>query len=435
MEKEKYKILVVDDSNSCRKAIINDLSLLDAKFFESTDGRHALISALKIKPDLITMDVEMPKMNGFEACKKLRSNKTTCDIPIIMVTALASKSELEKGFEAGVAEYFVKPFAKGDLYNYVKRLFSGREAEKSGKAFIGSNDKNSSNIIRMALEKNGFDISEYENAMQLLGSLEDETDLLLLDESIKGLNPYELTNLIRRQKEFEHIPIVYITEKGDPLKLVKALDMGANDYLQKPFWDRELIARANALVKSKRLFDVVQAQNKILETLAITDKLTGLYNRHFLEEVIDKEFGISVRHKRPLSLAFLDVDHFKKMNDTHGHQNGDLVLEHLGQLLQKSFRVCDIKARYGGEEFVVLMPETTLEKAAVKMEKFRQSLEKYSLPSLDGRAQLQFTVSIGIAGTEQEIQTKEDLLRFADESMYKSKENGRNRVTVHHNGQ
>jgi two-component system cell cycle response regulator len=377
------------------------------------------------------MDVEMPKMNGFEACKKLRTNKTTCNIPIVMVTGLASKSELERGFEAGVAEYFVKPFAKGDLYNYVHRLFSGREAEKFAKAVIGCQDKNSANIIRMALEKNGFDISEYENAMQLLGVLDEETDLLLLDESVKGLNPYELTNLIRKQKEFEHIPIVYITDKGDPLKLVKALDMGANDYLQKPFWDRELIARAHALVKTKRLFDVVQSQKKILETLAITDKLTGLYNRHFLEDVMEKEFSSSVRHNRPLSLAFLDVDHFKKMNDTHGHQNGDLVLEHLGKLLQKSFRVSDVKARYGGEEFVVLMPETIVERAVAKMEKFRQSIEKYLIPSLDGQTQLQFTVSIGISGTEHEIQNKEDLLKFADDSLYKSKKNGRNRITVY----
>ena len=433
MQSKRYKILVVDDSQISRKAIMGDLAPLDAEFFESPDGRHGIISALKVKPDLITLDVEMPKMNGFEVCRQLRNNKSTQKIPIVMVTSRASKSELEKGFQAGVAEYFVKPFAKGELFDYVSRLFTGREAEKYGKAVIGCSSRDSENIIRLALEKNGFNCECHSNASELLGAMDEEADILILDEDLQGMNPLELVNLIRNQKEFEHIPIMYLTDKGDPLKLVKALDMGANDYLQKPFWDRELIARINTQVKTKQLYDEVQSQKKILEAMAMTDKLTGLYNRHFLEEVMDKEFAHSQRHNHPLSLAIIDVDHFKKLNDTHGHQNGDVVLEHLGKLMQNSFRVGDIKARYGGEEFIVLMPETFLEKARTKMESFRQVVERASVPSLCGKFQLQFTISAGMAGTESSIQKKEDLLKFADDCLYRSKEEGRNRVTCYHN--
>lgn len=435
MDEKKYKILVVDDSEACRKAIIKDLSPLKPQFFESPDGRHALVSALKINPDLITLDIQMPKMDGFEACRQLRTNKTTSDIPIIMVTSRASREDLEKGFEVGAGEYFLKPFAKGELLKYVSRIFSGLRAEKFGKAILGSIDKETISIMRQTMEKNGFLLMEFENATELLGSINDEVDIIILDEGIKGLNALELTNLIRTQKGFEHIPIVYIPDKTDPLKLVKALDMGANDYLQKPFWDRELIARINTLVKSKHLFDQLQAQKKILENLAMTDKLTGLYNRHFLDEVMGQEFSNSVRHHQPLSFSIMDVDHFKRFNDKYGHLNGDAVLRDLGKLIQNHFRAGDIKARYGGEEFVVLMPNTTVDMALTKMEKFRQLVEKNSTPSTCKKFDLQFTVSAGIACNTQKIGCKEDLIKLADECLYQSKEKGRNAITVYKDGE
>ncbi len=433
MKEKEYKILIVDDSPISRKAILTELKPLNAEFFESPDGRHAIISALKIKPDLITLDVEMPKMNGFDVCRQLRNNKMTREIPIIMVTSRATKAELEKGFQAGVAEYFVKPFPKGELYKHIVRVLTGITGEKIGKAIIASSDNNSRHIIRLALEKTGFSISRFHNASELLGSFNSDTDILILDQNIEGINALELTNILRSKKELEHIPIIYVTDTDDPFHLVQALDLGANDYIQKPFWDRELLARINSLIKSKRLYDEVQNQKNIMESLAMTDKLTGLFNRHFLEEVMEKEFAKSIRNKHSLCLAIMDVDHFKKFNDTYGHQNGDVVLQELGTLLKSSFRVGDIVARYGGEEFIVVLPETSAKKATEKMDHFRKVVEEFSVASTCGEHQMQFTISVGVASTKDGIKNQDDLLKFADECLYKSKEMGRNRVTLYQN--
>ncbi|MDH5353947.1 MAG: diguanylate cyclase [Gammaproteobacteria bacterium] len=289
-------------------------------------------------------------------------------------------------------------------------------------------------VILSHLGNAGYKVSRYSNGecawkefinVKSFGSDTEAYSLVITDINLEGkMTGLDVVRKIRGIDDARgFIPIIAITgENNDELRL-SLYESGVNDYLNKPVLIPELLIRANNLITNKRLLDKVHDQRRELYALATTDKLTGCHNRHSLMEFSDKFISQGSRHNYPVSLMVIDLDHFKSVNDTHGHATGDIVLAEIGNLLNKSFREGDLVARFGGEEFVVLMSHCDSEYAQTKAESLRVEIEALQPNGLT------ITSSIGLTTKgREEIADFEMLFSFADAGVYQAKENGRNQV-------
>ncbi|MBI2891503.1 MAG: diguanylate cyclase [Nitrospirae bacterium] len=248
-------------------------------------------------------------------------------------------------------------------------------------------------------------------------------DLIICDVNMPGIDGLKFLDLTR--KKFKDIPIIMLTSARDMETKIRCFELGASDYVEKGSWKErgpELRARVKTHLELKKSRDR-------LRELASIDELTQVYNRrHFMEE-LSREFSRAVRYQKPISFILMDIDHFKKINDTHGHQVGDMVLSHLAALIKQALRGSDVVARYGGEEFAVILPETELEGAVAAAEKMRRTVEREGFPSQDGP--LDVRVSFGVANwPRHKVAHVDQLIRLADDALYCAKDAGRNRVVV-----
>jgi diguanylate cyclase (GGDEF)-like protein len=220
-----------------------------------------------------------------------------------------------------------------------------------------------------------------------------------------------------------------LTSKAEPADKVKGLEIGARDYVTKPFDEGELVARVNIHLRLKELYEAVQEKNRQLQDLANKDGLTGLYNHRYFHEQLSKDFLHAKRYDEFLSCVLLDIDYFKKFNDTHGHQTGDVVLSTLGRVIKDSIRDGDLAARYGGEEFSLVLYHADGPAAYQVAERLRQMVESHEVH--DKGNVLHVTISVGIATFPSgQIRDSKELIECADKALYKAKENGRNRVEI-----
>jgi diguanylate cyclase (GGDEF)-like protein len=283
-------------------------------------------------------------------------------------------------------------------------------------------------LVRMMLKRAGYVVHEAKSgaeARALVGKV--AWDLAILDRRLPDVDGAVLGHELRQNEEFRTRYIIVLTGEAEPQDKVEGLDLGADDYVTKPFQPPELLARIRA---GKRIVDLQKellASNKRLELLSITDGLTHLYNHRHFQDELTKVFETTNRYGRPLSLALIDRDFFKKVNDTYGHAAGDEVLKSVASLFMNSIRSADVAARYGGEEFAVLMPETAGEDAATFAEKVRALVEE-SPVTFDDKV-IKVTVSIGVASAPAaRIESPRDLVEKADKALYRAKRNGRNQV-------
>lgn len=256
--------------------------------------------------------------------------------------------------------------------------------------------------------------------------LENEYDLVITDVMLDGsMSGVSLVHMIRAQSNHTaQIPILAITGNDDSKKRIELFRAGINDYVTKPPIKEELVARVANMITNKRLLDQVREQKRTLYQVAMKDQLTSCHNRHSLAEFAPKYIQDSIRYKFPLCAMILDLDHFKTINDTHGHTTGDLVLAAIGEQLMMLCRQGDFVARIGGEEFLILLPHCDAVNAKVKAELIRETIES-SKP-----AGLTITASIGVAHLSDKHEANFDnLYKSADDAVYRSKENGRNQVT------
>ena len=243
-----------------------------------------------------------------------------------------------------------------------------------------------------------------------------------------GLDGFAFLERFKAWPRDADVPFIVLTGQDAVDKKVRALEAGASDYLTKPFEPAELIARAKVHLKLKALQDELKEANERLSVLAVTDPLTGLFNRRHFVDLLGRELDRARRHDASLALLVLDVDHFKAINDTHGHQAGDRVLEAIARKLEASLRRHDVIARYGGEEFVVLLPETGRTEAAAAGEKLRDAIAGAPFRETAG---IPVTVSIGAATfPDRGIEDADDLLKRADDALYRAKAWGRDRVAM-----
>ena len=302
------------------------------------------------------------------------------------------------------------------------------------KILLVEDDRLQAKAIKAYLQNAGYEIIWVENGIAAIKSAKSLSfDLMVLDLVLPDMDGNQICRWLKNTKDTQDIPIIILSAKGSPEEKVFGLEeSGADDYLPKPFDESELKARIYACLRTKGLQDELRKKNQQLqgvllqmETLAMTDQLTGLFNRRHFQSVIDKEFSRTVRYKRPMSCLMIDIDHFKTINDGYGHNIGDQVLKEISQLMLRCFREVDTVARWGGEEFVVLLPETTQNNASQVASRLLTSVSTCKFSSLPRLV----TVSIGIASMPATTtDTSEKLIAASDRALYEAKARGRNRV-------
>jgi len=261
-----------------------------------------------------------------------------------------------------------------------------------------------------------------------------QVDIVLCDLEMPRIDGFKFLSMLKSRHELQDIPVLILTGLGDRDRKIKGLQQGASDYITKPFDPDELVARVKVHLKIKNLQDDLKHSNELLLDLSNTDHLTGLFNRRYMMEALAKEVQRSNRKGSKLSIILLDIDHFKLVNDTYGHLQGDVVLKQVSLLLKKELRSYDCAARYGGEEFVAILPDSTLKEAIFVAERIRLAIQEAKF--VDELTGLNLTVSQGVACFPLEgIATVDAYIKLADDALYRAKNNGRNRVEFHDPGE
>jgi two-component system, cell cycle response regulator len=290
-------------------------------------------------------------------------------------------------------------------------------------------------ILDARLSSRGYTVVTAASGEEALERVEEEAPhLILLDVMMPGMDGHEVVRRLKKDPDAPFIPIILVTALTDADDVVQGLESGADDYISKPYNFRELEARVRAMLRIKRLQDELDQKNRELELanhrlkkLSITDGLTELFNHRHIHELLHDEFERTLRSGDPLSVAMIDLDRFKHVNDTYGHPTGDVILFETARILRDTAREIDMPGRYGGEEFIVILPGTNEDAAAAFAERVRHAIEGYLFR--DGATEVRMTLSSGVAsfpanGTD----SPESLLKLADAALYQAKEGGRNRV-------
>ncbi len=446
------RILVVDDIEANVRLL---QAKLQAEYYDvltANDGVTALAMAAAEKPDIVLLDVMMPGMDGFQVCRRLKDDPETRHIPVVLVTALDGRGDRITGLESGADEFLTKPIDDVLLFARVKSLTRMklvidelRQREASGRrmgviagaaARLGGNggrvlivddhERQAQRIAaELATEHRPVIESDPEKAHL---TARGPVDLIIVNTTAKEFDGLRFAAQLRSDEATRHLPILGVIDPDDRPRLVKALEIGLNDVLTRPIDPQELSARVKSQVRGKRYTDFLRNNLDHSLELAVTDQLTGLHNRRYMTGQLGALVNRAVRGGDPVSALMIDIDHFKKINDSFGHDVGDEALREFAVRLASNVRAVDLPCRYGGEEFVVIMPGTQLADA----EKIADRICRHVAGSpfrVNGTPEpMIVTISIGVAATLGEGDTAEALLKRADEAVYAAKAAGRNMV-------
>jgi len=450
------RVLVVDD-------IISNVKLLEAKlsaeYFEVSSAYNGLDCLAKIdeaQPDIVLLDVMMPGMDGFEVCRRIKTNPTTAHVPVVMVTALDQPSDRVAGLEAGADDFLTKPVDDAALFARVRSLVrlkmmtdELRMRETTGQSMglvdpamtlVDANPAGSVLVIEdrpdtvawfataLAPAHQVSSVDTFEEALvRVRGG---DFDLIIVSLGMRGFDGLRLCSQLRSLPEGRNVPILVVVSDADRRKLAQALEMGVNDYLTRPVDKNELVARVRTQMRKKRYADRLRHNVQLSLEMAITDPLTGLHNRRYMSRHLDNLMSSAAQSGKELAFLILDIDYFKAVNDGHGHDVGDEVLKEFANRIAANVRGIDLACRYGGEEFVVVMPDTDVTLAFTIAERLRKSIEQNPITISRAPGALNITISIGIAGSEGPGDSAEALLHRADQALYSAKRAGRNRVVA-----
>ena len=449
------RVLVVDDVPTNVKLLEARLS---AEYFDvitADNGLEALAVCERAECDIVLLDVMMPDMDGFEVCRKLKSNPATHHIPVVMVTALDQPSDRVRGLEAGADDFLTKPVTDVALVSRVRslarlkmvtdelrlRALTSKEIgiespEREAVAETGRNgrilivdDRESSyeRIVRTLSVEHTVGV-ENNPADALFNAAEGNYDLLIVSLDLKDFDGLRLCSQVRSLERTRGVPILAVAEADNNARLVRGLEIGVNDYLIRPVDKNEMLARVRTQIKKKRYTERLRDNVQMKIEMAITDALTGLFNRRYMETHLASLVEQAAARGKPITVLVVDIDFFKAINDGHGHDAGDDVLREFALRIRKSIRNIDLACRYGGEEFVIVMPETDMSVATMVAERLRRRIASEPFSIQQGARNLDVTISIGIAALGDATDNAAAILKRADTALYRAKRDGRNRV-------
>ena len=304
-------------------------------------------------------------------------------------------------------------------------------SDLSGKILVIDDSHLDRQRVIDALSDLGYPIEIATNGMEGVEKARAEAPLLVVcDVVMPKLGGLEVCSIIKSLAAERFLPIILMSTKDDIESRVTGLRIGADDYVVKPFDNRELMARVEALLRIKKAHDEVEAQREKLEALSITDPLTGVFNQRAMQTRLHDEFQRAQRYNESISVLMIDADHFKNVNDEYGHQFGDKVLKELAAIISESVREVDVLARYGGEEFLVILPQTHFTGSLTVAERVWRSVNTHTFSN--GQISIKVSVSIGVSFyPNRDVESWEQLVGFADQALYEAKRQGRDRICLH----
>ena len=475
------KILLIDDSKTQLKTLKIMFNRAGFDVETACDGIEGYQKIFETAPDVIVSDIMMPNLNGYQFCRLIKDNPITKDIPIILLTVLEQKIDKFWSKKSGADVFLLKSAEIENIVATIEDLIKKKPISEEHKekiktqsystgliqaelnqildnSLMRSSLLNEFRLLAMHLENNS---AIAKNLFDLLSSVLN-FDLSLLILNTPGLSEKEVfasgclnleDSYIKKAVE-KSITGIFGPNTSYTLKTVyenwcgiEKLDdkIFQNSYIHPIKYENETIGaicffgRQDKDIENQKLFYVVLKEIDLLITiqtlyaqnkyLSLTDSLTGLFNRRYLMEMLEREYSRSKRYKTDLGLALIDIDFFKKINDTYGHQAGDFMLKEITSIIKKMLRKSDIIFRYGGEEVLIILPETNKEKSFVPLERIRKLIEKTDFKYKD--TIIKTSVSIGITDTKQETLTLEMLIEQADKAMYHAKQTGRNKVIIY----
>ncbi|MDE1901188.1 MAG: PleD family two-component system response regulator [Alphaproteobacteria bacterium] len=453
------RILIVDDNPVNVKLLSAKLSLDYYIISTATNGVEAVDKAAREQPDLILLDVMMPEMDGFEACQRLKADPATSHIPIVMLTALSDVADRVRGLAAGADDFLGKPINDVALMARIRSLLrlkvlmdEWRLREQTAQQLSPSDalppaapvDLQGSRVL--IVDDQQADGDFIDDALRPLsvtiarvGTIADaerelaarDIDLIFSSLDLQNEDGLMICPRLRANAASRHIPILLLGNPEDLPRVAKGLDLGANDYLMRPFDTQELFARARTQLRHKRNYDTLRHGFEQNMKMALVDPLTGAFNRRYLDAHMPRFLRHAAETRNSLSVQMVDIDHFKKINDTYGHAAGDAVLREVALRITNGIRPSDFMVRMGGEEFAIVMPGTFLPHAAKIAERLRQTIAGTLIPLPDGKNSVHVTVSIGISDARADLEDEANkIFERADAALYRAKQSGRNQVVT-----
>lgn len=454
------RILVVDD-------ILPNVKLLEAKLtneyydvITAMSGAEALEKLENEGADMVLLDVMMPEMDGFECCRRIKDNPKTAHIPVVMVTALTDVADRVSGLEAGADDFLTKPVNDMALMARVRSLvrlkmtideWRARESTATTLGVINEEAKaeeetETANILIVedqdfeadkfmeTLSAEGYTVTRAINgleAMEFIVQYQFDMITVSLNMDEDGLR---LASHLRSNERTRSVPILMVGNEEDLPKIAQGLEIGAHDYVVRPVDRNELKARAKTQIRRKRFQEKLKANYEVSLSMALTDTLTGMYNRRYLNVHLEKLLSDASEQRKPIAVLAFDIDHFKAVNDTHGHGVGDEVLVAFANRLKGRLRTFDILARTGGEEFIAVLVDVSIEKACYIAERLRRGIANDPIPANVDDGELSIATSVGGAYIGTDVETVDAAIDRADKLLYEAKNSGRNRVVFEGKG-
>ncbi len=449
------RVLVVDD-------ILPNVKLLEAKlsseYYEvitATSGEEALKRVAEDGPDIVLLDVMMPGMDGFEVCRRMKADARMSHIPVVMVTALTDATDRVKGLESGADDFLSKPVNDTALMARVRSLvrlkmtvdeWKVRETTATTLGVVDEASQTmdgevaSANILVIedqafeadkfteTLQRDHHEVTSVSNSMQAIEQVTGgDFDLIIVSLNMLEEDGLRLVSHLKSNDKTRSVPILMVGNEEDMQRIAHGLEIGAHDYILRPVDRNELLARTRTQVRRKRFQERLRDNYEVSLSMALTDPLTGLYNRRYLMVHLDKLLKRREEAHKPLAVLLFDIDYFKQVNDNYGHNVGDEVLKEFATRLSNGLRSFDLVARLGGEEFVAILPDVTMERAMVISERLRRGMCDKPFKVSHEEGELTCSTSIGGAYFfEEEGIEPEEALRRADDMLYEAKAQGRN---------